>query len=604
MALEFYPNTLHQLPENPGVYQFYSKEGELLYVGKAKVLKKRVSSYFTKSFSDRKTARLVSLVHRIECTLVDTEFDALLLENSLIKQHQPRYNINLKDDKTYPYLLITKEPFPRIFPTRRRIADRGNYFGPFASVRMMKALLELFKKVFTFRSCNLSLTPGNIEKGKFKVCLEFHLGNCKGPCIGAQSPNDYEQEIEQARQIIMGKTGMALKYFRAKMLECAENLEFEKAQLYKQKLELIENWQSKSVVVNPDLNDLDVYALLSHEDEVYVHFMAITEGAISQSHTFEFKRKLEETEAELLGLALVNAREIFSRDSKEIICNLSPELEIPGVSITVPQRGDKKKLVELALKNVLFYKKEKISRAIELKSENRTDRILETMKADLNLPRLPHRLECFDNSNIQGNYPVSAMVCFLDGKPAKKEYRHFHVKTVQGPNDFASMYEAVFRRYKRQLEEGNPLPDLILIDGGKGQLSAACDALKALQLYGQIPIIGIAKRLEELYYPEDPYPLYLEKKSETLKVLQRARDEAHRFGITFHRSLRSKAGLKTALESVPGLGSQSIDFVYRRFKSLSQISASDYPEIEKALGKKRAEILFQFLDLGEIKTDA
>jgi len=595
---------ISNLPEHPGVYKYFSAEGILIYVGKAKNLKKRVSSYFTKTYTDRKTARLVSQIHHIEFTLVDNEFDALLLENSLIKQHQPRYNINLKDDKSYPYLIITSERYPKIYPTRRRIADKGNYYGPFASLRMMKALLELFKKVFTFRSCNLTLSEDNIRKQKFKVCLEFHLGNCKGPCVGLQDEKDYLVEIEQARQIIKGKTGPAKQYFREKMQAHAAELEFEKAQNAKVKLDLIENWQSNSVVVNPDMEDLDVFAMSSQEDDVFINFLAISEGSISQTHTFEFKKKLEETDSELIGHAIVLAREIFDSKAKELISNVEIDFDIPGVSTHVPQRGEKKKLLDLALKNVLYYKKEKITRAIEAQSDNRTDRILNKMKSDLRLDRLPKRIECFDNSNIQGTNPVSAMVCFIDAAPAKKEYRHFNVKTVVGPDDFATMFEVVTRRYKRQLEENQPLPDLILIDGGKGQLSSACEALKALGLYGTIPIVGIAKRLEELYYPEDPYPLHLDKKSETLRVLQRARDEAHRFGITFHRSKRSKASLKMALESVKGLGNKSVEFIYKRFQSLTQIRESEHrEEIEKELGKARADALFNFLAQGYKTTE-
>lgn len=592
-------DAIANLPEMPGVYKYFSKEGELIYVGKAKLLKKRVSSYFTKSFTDRKTARLVSLIERIEFTIVDSEFDALLLENSLIKQHQPRYNINLKDDKSYPYLLITNERFPRIYPTRRRITDRGSYYGPFASVRMMKALLELFKKIFTFRSCNLVLSPENIAKQKFKVCLEFHMGNCKGPCEGRQGEEEYLDEIAQARQIIKGQVSKARNYFKERMQRHAENLEFERAQVAKVKLELIEKFQSSSVVVNPDINDVDVFAITTNEGEVYINYMAIAEGAISQTHTFEFKKKLEETDSELIGYALVAAREIFESKAKELVCNVELDFDIPGVSVSVPQRGEKRKLLELALKNVLFHKKEKISRAIEAQSDNRTDRILNKMQSDLRLSKQPRRIECFDNSNIQGTNPVSAMVCFIDAAPAKKEYRHYNVKTVVGPDDFATMREVVFRRYKRQLEENQPLPDLILIDGGKGQLAAACDALKELNLYGEIPIVGIAKRLEELYYPDDSFPLYLEKKSETLKVLQRARDEAHRFGITFHRNKRSKASLKTALESVKGLGNKSVDYIYKRFKSLTQITEADWEEIEKEIGKVRTEVLFAYLKEAE-----
>jgi excinuclease ABC subunit C len=590
---------LPNLPDHPGVYKYFNGEGTLIYVGKAKSLKKRVSSYFTKTFTDRKTARLVSQIEHIEFTLVDNEFDALLLENSLIKQHQPRYNINLKDDKTYPYLLITNERFPKIYPTRRRIAEKGNYYGPFASVRMMKALLELFKKVFTFRSCNYALSQENIDKQKFKVCLEFHLGNCKGPCVGKQEEADYLEEIEQASQIIKGKTGVAKQYFKEKMLAYAANLEFEKAQQAKLRLDLIENWQSNSVVVNPDMEDVDVFAISKQEDDVYINYLAVSEGSISQTHTFEFKKKLDETDSDLIGHCIVMAREIFDSKARELISNTALDFEIPGVHVSVPQRGDKKKLLDLALKNVLYFRKEKVTRAIEAQSENRTERILNKMQSDLRLDRQPKRIECFDNSNIQGTNPVSAMVCFIDASPARKEYRHFNVKTVVGPDDFATMYEVVTRRYKRQLEEEAALPDLILIDGGKGQLSAACQALKDLGIYGTIPIIGIAKRLEELYYPEDPYPLHLEKRSETLKVLQRARDEAHRFGITFHRSKRSKASLKTALESVKGLGNKSVEFIYRNFKSIAEIGEEHRPLLEKEIGKARTEALFAFLRQGK-----
>ena len=587
--------TVSNLPELPGVYRYYSKEGELIYVGKAKSLKKRVSSYFTKTFADRKTARLVSLIYQVEYTIVDSEFDALLLENSLIKQHQPRYNIELKDDKSYPYMVITNERFPKIYATRRRIAERGSYYGPFASVKMLNAFLELYKKIFTFRSCNLNLSKENIENQKFKVCLEFHMGNCKGPCVGLQSETDYLAEVEQAREIVRGKMAPARSFFKEAMRDYAGNLEFEKAQMAKNRLELLEHFQSRSVVVSPDLNDVDVFGLATHEQDVFINFMSVAEGSIRHAHTFEFRKKIEESESDLLGHAIIAAKDIFGSTSKEIITNVDLDFDIPGVGVAVPQRGDKKKLLELAMKNVLFYKKEKITRHIEAQSENRTERILNKMQSDLRLQVQPRRIECFDNSNIQGTNPVSAMVCFLDAAPAKKEYRHFNVKTVVGPDDFATMYEVVSRRYRRQLEEGQPLPDLILIDGGKGQLSSACQALKDLDLYGKIPIIGIAKRLEELYYPEDSYPLYLDKKSETLKVLQRARDEAHRFGITFHRSKRSKASLKTALESVKGLGGKSMEYIYRRFKSLAQITDADWPEIETEIGKARTEALFRFL---------
>jgi len=589
------------LPEKPGVYRFFDSSGQLIYVGKAKNLKKRVSSYFSKTHHDRKTNRLVSLINRIEFTLTNTEFDALLLENNLIKEHQPRYNINLRDDKTYPYLVITNEPFPRIFPTRRKLSGRGEYFGPFPSGKMMHALLELFKKVFTFRSCRLQLTETNIRKGSFKVCLEYHIGNCLGPCAGLQAEKDYLEEMEQARQMLLGKTAPARQYFKEQMRRFADSLQFEKAQAAKEKLLLLENWQSNSVVSGQDLGDLDVLALLRQEEDVFLSYLGLSEGRIVRAHTFEFRCRMDEEDGDLLAHALLQLKEMYGSLNSELITNTLTELEFPGLKISIPQRGEKKKLLDMALKNALFAKKEKVLRDLNAKAESPAERILSRMKMDLRLDRLPKRIECFDNSNLQGTNPVSAMVCFIDAKAAKKEYRHFNVKTVEGPDDFASMKEVVGRRYRRQLEEAASLPDLILIDGGKGQLSAACEALRELGLYGKIPIIGIAKRLEELYYPNDPIPLHLDKKSETLKVLQRARDEAHRFGITFHRSKRNKAGLKTALESVPGLGAKTVEYIYRNFKSVSAISEADREKIEAGIGKKRSDVLFAFLKNSEAK---
>ena len=589
------------IPELPGIYRFLDAAGNLIYVGKAKNLKKRVSSYFSKNHSDRKTTRLVSLIRKIEFTITNNEFDALLLENNLIKEHQPRYNINLRDDKTYPYLVITKEPFPRIFPTRRKLSGRGEYFGPFPSGKMMHALLELFKKVFTFRSCKLQLTDANIRKGSFKVCLEYHIGNCLGPCTGLQTEASYLEEMEQARQMLLGKTAPARQYFREQMSRFASNLEFEKAQKAKEKLLLLEQWQSNSVVAGQELGNLDVLALLRHDDDVFISYLGLSEGRIIRAHTFEFRCRMEEEDSDLLAHALLQLSEIYGSLSGELITNTITDIAFPDWKISVPQRGEKKKLLDMALKNALFAKKEKALRDLNARAESPSERILSRMKMDLRLDRLPKRIECFDNSNLQGTNPVSAMVCFIDAKPAKKEYRHFNVKTVEGPDDFASMKEVVGRRYKRQLEEAGELPDLILIDGGKGQLSAACDSLKELGLYGKIPIIGIAKRLEELYYPNDPIPLHLDKKSETLKVLQRARDEAHRFGITFHRSKRNKAGLKTALESVSGLGAKTVEFIYQNFKSVSAISEADREKIEAGIGKKRSDVLFAFLNNSEPK---
>ncbi len=594
---------LDSLPELPGVYRYFGVNGEIIYVGKARNLKKRVGSYFSKTHQDRKTARLVSQIRNIEFTLTNSEFDALLLENNLIKEHQPRYNINLRDDKTYPYLVITKEPFPRIFPTRRKLSDRGEYFGPFPSGKMMHALLELFKKVFTFRSCKLQLTEANIRKGSFKVCLEYHIGNCLGPCVGLQKEASYLEEMEQARQMLTGKIGPAKLYFKEQMRLHAEALEFEMAQKAKEKLQLLEQWQSNSIVSGQDLGDLEVLAVLRHEEDAFLSYLGLSEGRVVRTHTFEFRCRMEEEDSDLLAHAILQVQEIFGRLGREIITNVETGIEFPELKLSVPLRGEKKKILDLALKNALYAKKEKALRDLNAKAESPAERVLSRMKMDLRLDRLPKRIECFDNSNLQGTNPVSAMVCFLDARPAKKEYRHFNVKTVVGPDDFASMKEVVGRRYKRQLEEAGPLPDLILIDGGKGQLSAACSALKELGLYGKIPIIGIAKRLEELYYPNDPIPLHLDKKSETLKVLQRARDEAHRFGITFHRSKRTKAGLKTALDSVPGLGQKTVEFIYRNYKSLSAIGPSDRERIESEIGKKRSDVLFAFLENGGPKQE-
>ncbi len=582
-------------PEFPGIYRFYDAGGMLLYVGKAKNLKKRVGSYFSKNHSDRKTARLVSLIKTIEFTLTNSEFDALLLENNLIKEHQPRYNINLRDDKTYPWIVITQEPFPRIFPTRRKIPGKGEYFGPFPSGRMMHALLEIFKKIFTFRSCKLNLSPASIAKGQMKVCLEYHIGNCLGPCAALQVEKSYLEEIQQAREMLMGKIGPAKQYFKEQMVHYAAGLEFEKAQKAKEKLELLEKWQASSVVAGEIAGRLDVLALLRNQEDAFASYLGINEGRIIRTHTLEIRCRLDEPDSDLISHALLEIQSIYGKLGNELITNASMEIEFPEMKIHIPQRGEKKKLLEMALKNALFAKKEKALRDLNAKAESPSERILSRMKLDLRLDRLPRRIECFDNSNIQGTNAVSAMVCFIDTKPAKKEYRHFNIRTVEGPNDFASMTEVVGRRYKRQIEEAGELPDLILIDGGKGQLSAACEALKELGLYGKIPVIGIAKRLEELYYPNDPIPLHLDKKSETLKVLQRARDEAHRFGITFHRNKRSKAGLKTALESVPGLGAKTVEAIYRKFPLLGEIREEHRLTIEKEIGKKRSDLLFEFL---------
>ncbi len=583
------------LPENPGIYKYYDATGELIYVGKAKNIKKRVSSYFNKhDGQDRKTRRLVSQIQNIEYTIVNTELDALLLENNLIKENQPKYNIMLKDDKSYPFICVTDDRFPKIYPTRQRQADCYTYFGPYASVKTMNTLLELLRKLFTFRTCNYQLTPENIAAGKFKVCLEYHLGNCKGPCEGRETEEEYNYELDQALHILKGNMAVAKNYFKEQMSVSAAAYEFEKAQTFKDKLQLLDNYQSKSLIVNPEMDDMDVCTITSDEKCAYINCLGITKGTINQTLNFSIKKKLDESDEDILIMAIINFRNDFGSNAKEIITNIPVELPIPGVSAHVPQRGDKRKLVDLSLKNVLYYKKEKTLKASGTTTDRKT-RVLQTLQADLGLKELPVQIECFDNSNIQGTNPVAAMVCFKNGLPSKKDYRHFNIKTVEGPNDFASMTEVVFRRYRRLLDETAPLPQLIVIDGGKGQLSAACDALKQLDLYGKIPIIGIAKRLEEIYYPEDPIPLHIDKKSESLKLIQRLRDEAHRFAIEFHRDQRSKASLKTGFEDIKGIGKDTIEKLYKHFKSMNKITPERYEEVVSLIGTRRADLIMSYV---------
>jgi excinuclease ABC subunit C len=593
--LESLKEVISRLPEVPGVYRYFSAEEELIYVGKAKNLKKRVNSYFTnKTGVERKTARLVSLINRIEFTVVDTEYDALLLENSLIKQFQPRYNILLRDDKTYPYVIITNEEFPRIFPTRRLIKNSGTYFGPYPSGRMMHTLLDLIKQLYTIRTCSLPLNDKSIAENKFKVCLEFHIKNCKGPCEGLESAAEYQAQIDSAANLLKGNLGAAKTHFKNQMQDYAENLEFEKAQWAKDKLEILDNYQSKSVIVNPQLSDIDVIVLYSTEEAAYIHYLSVLFGTVVNTYNLEIKKKIEEnTDAEILAIAIVNIREVFQSKAKELLTNIPLEVDIPGVTQSVPQIGDKKKLIDLAIKNAMFYKKE-IMQEKPIKA-NPADRILKQLQADLQIKDYPDHIECFDNSNIQGTNAVAAMVCFKNGVASKKDYRHYNVKTVEGPDDFATMKEIVGRRYKRLLEEEQPLPKLIIVDGGKGQLSSACEALKELGLYGKIPILGIAKRLEELYYPEDPIPLYINKKSESIKLIQAMRDEAHRFGITHHRNKRSKSALALAVMEIPGFGEVTVTKILKEFKALSKINESDTENLTKIIGQKRTTQLLEWL---------
>ncbi|EKB48403.1 excinuclease ABC subunit UvrC [Cecembia lonarensis] len=588
-------NDYNTLPDQPGVYKFFNAEKDLIYVGKAKSLKKRVASYFVKGKGiNHKTKRMVREIDRIEITLVNSEFDALLLENNLIKKTQPKYNILLKDDKTYPYLVLTKEHFPQIYPTRRLIPHKGTYFGPFASVKAMNNVLELIRNIFTIRTCKLDLSPQKIQEDKYKVCLEYHIGNCLGPCEGKQKESEYLEDIEQAKHILKGNLGIAKGYFKNQMQKAAETLAFERAQYFKEKLDLLEKFQSKSMVVNPSIKDLDVFAIVSDEKNSYVNYLKVKNGAIIITKTVELKKRLDESEGDLLLTAIVRLRDQFNSDAEEIIINVDLEENYEGLNIHVPKIGDKKHLIELSLKNAKYYKQEKLLASGEVKDKK--FRVLKQLQADLSLQEIPDHIECFDNSNIQGSNPVASMVCFLNGKPAVKEYRHYHIKTVDGPNDFASMTEVVGRRYKRLIEDEMPLPKLIVIDGGKGQLSSAVEALKELEIYGKVPIIGIAKRLEEIYFPGDQYPLHIDKKSESLRLLQRIRDEAHRFAITFHRNIRSKKALGTQLTEVNGIGENTAERLLKHFKSFKKIKSAEAKEIEEIIGKSKAEKLLVWLE--------
>lgn len=586
---------LKTMPENPGVYQFFDHENKILYVGKARNLKKRVASYFNRDNSQPgKIMVMVKKIHHIDHIIVNTEIDALLLENNLIKKYQPRYNAMLKDDKTFPWICIKNEPFPRIFSTRNPVKDGSRYFGPYASVKMMNTLLGLVRQLFHYRTCRLNLTKENIEAGKFKVCLEYHLGNCLGPCEGKQTEEDYNLTIEQITQILKGNLNSVTSELKFLMKTYAEKFEFEKAQVIKDKIDLLEKYQAKSMVVNATVDNVDVFSMINDKELAYVNFIKVVNGAVVQSHTSEIKKKLEEKDVELLEIAITDIRNNFESDAKEIIVPYLPEIQLPEVTYTVPQRGDKKKLLELSERNAKYYRLEKLKQKELADPRRHTLRILEQMKKDLNLPALPEHIECFDNSNTQGKYPVAAMVVFRDARPFKKEYRHFNIKTVEGPDDFASMREVVFRRYRRLLDEETPLPQLIVIDGGKGQLSASVEALDQLGLRRKISIVGIAKKLEEIYFPDDSIPVYIDKKSETLKIIQHLRDEAHRFGINHHRKRREKGSLKSELSDIKGIGDKTANLLLRKFKSVNGIRNASREELEKEVGPSRANILQQY----------
>ncbi len=584
---------LKTLPNSPGVYQYFDTNGTIIYVGKAKNLKKRVSSYFTKNHEYGKTRVLVKKIANIKHIVVETETDALLLENNLIKKHQPRYNVLLKDDKSYPWICIKKERFPRVFSTRRVFKGGGEYFGPYTSVKTVHTLLDLIKGLYPLRTCNYDLAEAKIQAGKYKVCLEYHLGNCKGACEGNETETQYNENIKAIRQILKGNFKDSLQQFKKQMKQLAKDMLFEEAQKIKEKIEVLENYQARSTIVNPKISNVDVFSIMSDETYGYVNFLQLSYGSIIRSHTLEIKKKLEESDKELLELAITEIRQRFHSNSKEIYVPFEVDLG-ENIKVTVPKLGDKKHILDLSLRNAKYYRMERFKQDKIVDPDRHANRIMAQMKADLRLSEEPRHIECFDNSNIQGTNPVAACVVFKNGKPSKKEYRHFNIKTVEGPDDFASMEEVVHRRYKRLLDEMQPLPQLIVIDGGKGQLSSALKSLDLLGLRGKIAIIGIAKRLEELYYPNDPIPLYLDKKSETLKIIQQLRNEAHRFGIEHHRNKRSKSALNTELETIPGIGEKTVVELLKHFKSAKRVANAKLDELEAVVGNSRAEKVYNY----------
>jgi excinuclease ABC subunit C len=594
---EYIRSLVSVLPDQPGIYQYFDQSGKIIYVGKAKNLKKRVCSYFNKNQQNRKTELLVRSIADIRHMVVETEQDALLLENNLIKKYQPRYNIRLKDDKTYPWIVIKNERFPRVFQTRNVIKDGSNYFGPYTSILTIRTLLEFFRKLYKLRNCKLNLSDEQIRQGKFKVCLEYHIGNCLAPCVGLQEHEQYMKNIEQIKEILRGNISGVIKYFKDLMLQYSSEMKFEEAALIKDKLDLLEKFQSRSTVVSNTISDVDVFTIDQDEDFAYVNYLKIIRGAIMQTYTTEIRKVLDETPAELLEFAIVDIRQKIFSNAKEILVPFKLDFDLEGVKILIPKQGDKKKLLELSERNAKYFRLEKLKHQGVSKTEQNANRVLETMQKDLQLKIQPRHIECFDNSNLQGTNPVSSCVVFKDTRPSKKDYRHFNVKTVEGPDDFASMEEVVYRRYKRLLDEEQSLPQLIVIDGGKGQLGAALNSLEKLGLRGKIAIIGIAKRLEEIYFPGDSVPLYLDKNSETLKIIQQLRDEAHRFGITFHRNKRSGEFIKSELESISGIGEKTRTALLKRFKSVENLKKQSFREVADEIGDSKARLVFDFYKL-------
>lgn len=598
MAPDSLKQTLKSLPDKPGVYKYFNKDNEIIYVGKARSLKKRVSSYFNKqAHENRKTATLVRKIERIDFTVVDTEMDALLLENSLIKEFQPRYNINLKDDKSYPFIRITNEPFPKVYAMRNPVKDGSQYFGPYASPRIMHVVLDLVRKLYPTRNCNLALTTENINAGKFRLCLEYQIGNCLGPCENKQSEQAYNDSIQQIKHLLRGNLAEVKRHLKGLMQDAAASLRFEQAQEYKEKLDALEKYQSKSTVISPVTGNVEVFAVSSTEKFAFVNYLRVSEGIVISTHNMEVRKKLDESDEEVLQQAIGEIRSMYGTEGFRLaIVPFLPDFEEPGLEFMVPKAGDKKRLLDLSLKNAMLFRQEKLNQYEKLNPEVRIDRLMDKMKEDLRLTAQPRHIECFDNSNFQGAYPVSACVVFRDGKPARSDYRHFNVKTVEGPNDFATMTEVITRRYSRLLEEGKSLPQLIVIDGGKGQLGAATSALKDLGLYSKVAVVGIAKRLEEIYYPEDPLPLYIDKKSETLKIIQQMRDEAHRFGITHHRNRRDKGTLKTELTDIPGVGPETARLLLSQFRSVKKIKAASLAELEEVAGHSKGMLVYRYFN--------
>ena len=596
--LNYITSLLSTIPEKPGCYQYYDAKGTVIYVGKAKNLRKRISSYFQKEHENRKTRVLVKQIYDLRYIVVDSEADALLLENNLIKQYRPRYNVLLKDDKTYPSIVIKNEPFPRIFQTRNIIRDGSLYYGPYSSVHFIRTLLHLIKELYPIRNCKHALTPEAIGSGKYKVCLQYHIKRCKAPCVGMQLAEEYNRNISDIKEILKGNSSKVSELLLERMKTLAEEMRFEEAQEVKRQYDLVESFRLKSTVV-PMLHNVDVFSLDENETSFFINYMHVGSGAIVQVYTIEYQKKLDDEQKEyVLGLGIVEMRERFRSHANEIIVPFIPEGVFPeGISFTVPQRGDKRKLLELSLQNAKQYKVDKLKRSEKFNPEQRATRLLTTIQKDLHLPVLPMQIECFDNSNIQGTNPVAACVVFKKAKPSKKDYRHFHIKTVVGPDDFASMREIVTRRYTRLLEEKAPLPQLIIIDGGKGQLNAATEVLRELNLLGKITIVGLAKRLEEIFYPGDPFPLVLDKTSETLKVIQHLRDEAHRFGITFHRHMRSKGQIVSELDAIKGIGEKTKEALLKKYKSVKRIREAPSAELEELIGKKKAALVAEGLGM-------